>query len=74
MKISSFLFLEKVILKFNQKNVTINVFEYENKQEYSIYLLKDNLEEYMKLLLLENKDNLEDHHVKLLLLDYDEKV
>ena len=59
-----FLVSRKSYFEIETKNTAINVVEYENKQEYLIYLLKYNLE-HMKLLLLENKDNFEDH-VKLL--------
>lgn len=66
-----FLVSRKSYFEIETKNTAINVVEYENKQEYLIYLLKYNLE-HMKLLLLENKDNFEDH-VRLLFPENEKK-
>ena len=56
MKALSFLFLKNVALKSHKKNINVNVFRYENRQVYPIYLTEENFEDHMELLLLVNED------------------
>ena len=40
-----------------QNNITINIFGYEEKQTYPIYVSKENCENYMNLLLIPEGEN-----------------
>ena len=44
-----------------QNNIDINVFGYENKQPYPIYISKEKFEDHMELLLI--KDQIKIHHI-----------
>ena len=48
----SFLYMKKIFTKLKKKNICINVFGYENKLIFPIYISDQTFEDSMDLLLL----------------------